>query len=368
MTQKASIDCAKLAVFRAQVRSLVSAVQTKSTRLQALIDQANAIDCKTQADLTKLEALWKQIHPLSWDVYNSANKAEDTNRKIQSAINEANAVVSRFDTPSLDTPVPLAAMPAEFKKILDSSRTHRDSVLRPAYDKVRTARSECVKAHDEAPAALQKAATALGLQKDPRIATFKTSVASLKPRPGSPCDEQTIKNGLDQLILTLGKNELPFQQKVESIRKIPLCNGQKAEDAEIAKCRTSTAVLKYLADSHLIVKTDNCKAALAGRPQTPQPGPAGPTRQTPPPGRVPMHIEGPMDIKGDIYIGDKMTFKAVIDDQDMPPSGTGPTAAMPSTGPSAARRGEARATARRFSSSPRQRAHIPSPSSFPGPM
>jgi hypothetical protein len=314
MTQQASTGCAKLAALRAQVRSLAAAVQSKSTRLQALIDQANAIDCKTQADLAKLEALWKQIHPLSWDIYYSAIKAEDTNRKIQSAINEANAVVSRFDTPSLDTPVPLSAMPAEFRKILDSSRTHRDSALRPAYDKVKTARSECVKAHDEAPATLQKSAAALGLQSDPRIATFKTSVASLKPRAGSPCDEESIKKGLDQLILALEKDEQPFKQKVENIRKIPLCNGQTAEDAEIAKCKTSTSVLQNLADSHLIVKRDNCKASLAGSPQTPLPGPRGTTRQTPPSGRVPMHIEGPLDIKGDIYIGDKMTFKAVIDD------------------------------------------------------
>jgi hypothetical protein len=315
MTQQASTGCAKLAALRAQVRSLAPAVQTKSTRLQALIDQANAIDCKTQADLTKLEALWKQIHPLSWDIHYSVIKAEDANRKIQAAIDAANAVVSRFDTPSLDTPVPLSAMPAEFRKILESSRTHRDSALRPAYDKVKTARSECVKAHDEAPGTLQKAAAALGLQSDPRIATFKTSVASLKPRPGSPCDEESIKKGLDQLILALEKDEQPFKQKVENIRKIPLCNGQTAEDAEIAKCKTSTNVLQNLADSHLIIKMDSCKTALAGSPQTPLPGPSGTTRQTPPAGRVPMHIEGPLEIKkGDIYIGDKMTFKAVIDD------------------------------------------------------
>jgi hypothetical protein len=308
---KALADCGKAAGLRSQIRASAGAAETKSATLNGLIDQANAVVCNTSRDEARLRALWGQIHPLSWDVYNNAVKADTLNRNLQTIIDQANVVYAALnpDPAAVLTGTPLLQVEG-MKAILDKIKDRKAKALDPAMARMDKLRPECEKAHDDACLTVQQAADAQGIPADPRVAAFVSRVQSKKPRIGTPCDEHMMSSWTDWMVKTIGNEEPKFRKRIEDMRKMPLCAGQRAEDDAVARSKAAWPVIQKLADSHLIVKMDNCKAALSKKPAAPAPA-ASATKPLPPPGPVLLLIEGPTEA----FVGDRMNFKAVIVDK-----------------------------------------------------
>ena len=148
MVNTASQACATIPGLRGQIQSLVATAQSKEAVLKGKLDAANALVCKTQADAATLEALWNQIIPLSWDVNLNAAKAEGINNRLRRIITDADVIAARFDQSDAETPVPLSGFSKKWQEMTSNLKTHRDNVVTPAYDKVRSKRAECLKAHD----------------------------------------------------------------------------------------------------------------------------------------------------------------------------------------------------------------------------
>jgi hypothetical protein len=182
--------CTALPGLRTQVRNAASDVQAKSPRLQALIDEANAVDFKTSADERRLKALWAQIHTLSRDIHDKAINVDSWNTKIQKTID-----LSNFIYPYL-YPDPVSGLMGSpglsinsLSHAMEALRKQRGNQLKSALDRVKSLREDCLRAHDNAAAQLAREAAALGLGSDPRVDAFKKHAEKMKPRKGQPCDE-----------------------------------------------------------------------------------------------------------------------------------------------------------------------------------
>jgi len=115
----------------------------------------------------------------------------------------------------------------------------------------------------------------------------------------------------DHALKQFSQNEAEKRKELERITKLSLCAGQKAEDDAVARSRAAWPVLQKLSDSHLLVKMDNCKADLAKKPAASAAAASSETKPLPPPGPVPMRIDGPTEA----FVGDKMNFTVVILDK-----------------------------------------------------
>ncbi|HSD95357.1 MAG TPA: hypothetical protein VLA94_08010, partial [Syntrophales bacterium] len=306
---KALADCGKAAALRSQVRAAAAAAETKSATLNGLIDQANAVVCNTKSDETRLKNLWAQSHPLSWDVYNNAVQADTLNRSLQSIIDQANAVYAALNPDPAAVLLGAPLLQTEgMKSILDRTKDRKAKAFDPAVARMDKLRPECEKAHDDAADTVQQAAAAQGIPSDPRVAAFRTRVQSIKPQRSQPCDEGQMSSMVDWMIRVMAKEEPNSRKRIEGMRKMPLCAGQRAEDDAVARSKTAWPVIQKLSDSHLIVKMDNCRAALARKPAASSAAASPATKPLPPPGPVLLRIDGPTEA----FVGDKMAFKAVI--------------------------------------------------------
>jgi hypothetical protein len=308
---KALADCGKTAGLRSQIHASAGAAETKSAALNGLIDQANAVVCNTKLDETRLSRLWAQIQPLSWDVYNNAVKADTLNRNLQGILDGANEVYAALnpDPASVLMGAPVFQVGA-MMAILNRIKDRKAKALDPAVARMRKLRSECQKAHSNAADTVQQAAAAQGIPSDPRVGTFRSHVQAMSFEAGKPCDEENMTWKTERWIDSVGKEEPETRKRIDEMRKMPLCAGQKAEDDAVARSKAAWPVLQKLSDSHLLVKMDNCKAALSKKPAAPAPA-ASATKPLPPPGPVLLRIDGPTEA----FVGDKMNFKAVIMDK-----------------------------------------------------
>jgi len=306
---KALADCGKAAGLRCQIRASAGAAETKSATLNGLIDQANAVVCNTSRDEARLRSLWGQIHPLSWDAYNNAIKADTLNRNLQRILDGANEVYVTLnpDPAAVLSGTPLLQVEG-MKTILERMKDRKAKALDPAVERMEKLRQECEKAHDDAAGTVQQAAAAQGIPSDPRVSTFRSHVQSIRPQPGQPCNENQMSAMADWMIRVVVNEEPNTRKRIEEMRKMPLCAGQKAEDDAVARSKAAWPVLQKLADSHLIVKMDNCKAALAKKPAASAAAASSATKPLPPPGPVLLRVDGPTEA----FVGDKMNFKAVI--------------------------------------------------------
>jgi hypothetical protein len=314
--QKAQVDCRTVSGLRAQIQAAASAAETKSATLNGLIDQANAVVCNTKADEARLNALWSQIQPLSWDVYNNARQADSLNRKLQGILDLANKVYETLN------PSPASVLMGQppllansLKSDLDRMNDINSRLFQPARTKMMTLRPECVRAHDRAPDTVQIAADAQGIPSDPRVATFRAHVAAIKPKKGQPCADEELEKQVNELIHQTAQAEPSTRKRIEEMRAMPICAGQSAEDGAVARSKAAWPVIQKLSDSHLIVKMNNCKTSIAKKPPAPAPGSA--TKPLPPSGPIPMRIdrmEPPEKDHPTVFVGEKMVFKAVVED------------------------------------------------------
>ena len=309
---KALADCGKAAALRSQVRAAAAAAEAKSATLNGLIDQANAVVCNTSRDEARLRALWGQIHPLSWDIYNNAVKADTLNRNLQGILDKANEVYAALNP---DPATVLMGAPVfqvgGMKAILDKIKDRKAKALDPALARLEKLRPECEKAHDDACRTVQQAADAQGIPADPRVAAFVSRVQSKNPRNLTICGEYIMSSWAEWMVSAIGNDEPKTRKLIEDMRKMPLCAGQRAEDEAVARSKAAWPVIQKLSDSHLIVKMDNCKAALAKKPAGSSAPASSATKPLPPPGPVRLLIDGPREA----FVGDRMDFKAVIVDK-----------------------------------------------------
>ncbi len=284
MVKSASLECLQVPALRAQIGSLAGTAAQKETLLKARLDAANAITCKTSADVKQLEALWDEIRPLAWEVHLNAGKAEGVNNRLKGIIAKADALHARYDKADQDTPVPLSAFPQKLREITAGLKANRDNTFTPACNKVREKRGECDRAYDEAIASFDGIVAGAGLSSDPRVRAFKTECSANRPPSAKPCDEESIKSALDGQIKKFEEGQASLEKWVEDIKNVPLCNDQKAEDDLIAQARASTAILTYATNSDIPEKIRNCKVLAAGKPPAqpvPQPTtPASKPRKT----------------------------------------------------------------------------------------
>jgi hypothetical protein len=93
------------------------------------------------------------------------------------------------------------------------------------------------------------------------------------------------------------------------------CNTSQEDIDFIARYRKISEELNYYNEQRakLLKLIADCRTAMSKAP----PAKKDPAKPSPPPGRVPMHIDGPLEKKADenVFIGDKITFKAVIEDK-----------------------------------------------------
>jgi hypothetical protein len=281
MVTTASQECLQVPSLRAQIGILAGTAGQKESLLKARLDAANAIVCKTNADVKQLEALWNEIRPLAWEVHLNAGKAEGINNRLKGIIAKADTLYARFDKADQDTPVPLSQFPQKFRELTTNLKAHRDSTFTPAYNKVKERKGELRKAIDEAIASIDGIAAGAGASSDRRVSAFKNQAGALRPDDYKPCSEGESKSDIDKYIQKFEDGQAPLEKWVEDTKNIPLCNGQNAEDDLAAQAYASTLVLRYAIDSDIPGKIRGCKVAATGKP------PAAPAVTTPAkPGKV----------------------------------------------------------------------------------
>ena len=147
MEKAASQECLTVPSLRAQIQTFAITAGQKESLLKSKLDTANAIVCKTDADVKQLEALWTEIRSLAWEVHLNAGKAEGINNRLKSIIAKADTLHARFDKADSETPVPLSEFPRKLRQMTADLKTHRDNVFTPAYNLVREKRSDPQKGH-----------------------------------------------------------------------------------------------------------------------------------------------------------------------------------------------------------------------------
>ena len=281
MVTTASQECLQVPSLRAQIGSLAGTAGQKESLLKAKLDAANAIVCRTSADVKQLEALWNEIRPLAWEVHLNAGKAEGVNNRLKGILARADALYVRFDKADQDTPVPLSGFPQKFRELTAGLKTYRDTTLTPACSSVKEKKGDLRKAIDEAIASIDGTAAAAGALSDRRVSAFKNQAGALRPDDYRPCNEEGSKSNIDKYIQKFEDGQAPLEKWVEDTKNIHLCNGQKAEDDLAAQAYASTLILRYAVDSDIPGKIRGCKVAATGKP------PAAPAAVTPPkPGKV----------------------------------------------------------------------------------
>ena len=266
MEKAASLECLTVPSLRTQIQTFASTAGQKESLLKSKLDTANAIVCKTDADVKQLEALWTEIRSLAWEVHLNAGKAEGINNRLKSIIAKADTLHARFDKADSEIPVPLSEIPRKSRQMTADLKTHRDNVFTPAYNLVREKRGECNKAIEEAIAAIDGAAAGAGLSSDPRVRAFKTEVNATRFKNDKPCDEEGYKLTLDTDIQKMEDGQALVEKWVEDAKNVPLCNGQKAEDDLAAQAYASSLILRYATDSDIPGKIKYCKVASTGTP------------------------------------------------------------------------------------------------------
>ena len=164
--------------LRAQIGSLAGTAAQKESLLKARLDAANAITCKTSADVKQLEALWDEIRPLAWEVHLNAGKAEGVNNRLKGIIAQGRRPPRPLRQGRPGHPRPALRIPAEAREITAGLKANRDNTFTPACNKVREKRGECDKAYDEAIASFDGIVAGAGLSSDPRVRAFKTECSA----------------------------------------------------------------------------------------------------------------------------------------------------------------------------------------------
>ncbi len=262
----ASRECLTTAALRTTIQSEIKTVNTKLALLKSKMDAANskATACKTDTDIKELETLYKEIISLTWEVRNTLNKVGEENKKLKEIINRANSVRARFDAPDKEKkdPVSLLGLVGRFGELEKLLKAHRDTLFMPAYNKVKEKRDECIRAHDDA----IKELDAFGDPTNPLIVSAKQGLQDSKPGAKSPCDEESKKIDLNRVIDYFVSPVPIVKQRVEDIKKIPLCNGQNAEDV-LQAYSAYNRLRAELESINLPEKINKCK----GQPSKPTP-------------------------------------------------------------------------------------------------